>query len=129
MLTTLAPTPARLREEERMRQFELWVKVFGYRAPTKADLVPGAELLMIDVESYMECHNQGISFTATCSTRIKLNDEPIAPSNADPSKDVVFYHCVTPPWDEQCFVPLEAFTTLGYQKGCYANDTRWVIKA
>ncbi|MBY0473118.1 hypothetical protein K2Q00_02415 [Patescibacteria group bacterium] len=122
-------TKARQSVEERMKQFDLWVKVFGYRAPTKADIVPGAELLMIDVERYMQPHNQGTSLGVVCSTRIKLDDEPIALSNDGSGKEVVFYHCTMPSWNGQCFVPLEEFCSSGYRTGCYENDHRWIIKA
>src|SRR5690348_17303472 len=43
--------------EERMRKFDERVKVLGYRSPTKTDLVPNAELLMIDVEPFMDRHS------------------------------------------------------------------------
>ena len=128
MLTLTRPT-ARDSIEERMRKFDEWVKVFGYRPPTKTDLVAGAELLMVDVERYMERHNQGISIGIICNTRIKLDDEPIAPSKRDPNTEIVFYHCMMPPWDGQCFVPIDDFCVSGYKSGCYANDTRYVIKA
>ena len=129
MIATLTRRPARLEEEERMEEFATWVRAAGYRAPTRDDLVPGAALLMLNVEHCMTAARLGISFSAISKTEIILDDEPVAPSKADPSKEVVFYHCVMPPWDGQCFVPLEDFTTLGYRKGIYANDTRWVVKA
>ncbi len=115
--------------EEHMQKFDQWVKAYGYRVPTRADLVPGAVLFMIDIEQYTNFRNQNISSDIIFTTKIKLDDEPIAPSNANPNKEVVFYHCMMPPWDGQCFIPLDDFCASGYREGCYANDTRYVIKA
>ena len=84
---------------------------------------------MVDVERYMQAYNQGMNISTICNTRIQLDDEPLAPSNADASKEIVFYHCVMPPWEGQCFVPIDDFCASGFQKGCYANDTRYVIRA
>lgn len=123
-----AQQPVRMSIEERMRKFDEWVKILGYRTPTRDDLKPGVELLMIEVERYM-AHNQGYSFEAVSSTRVKLDDDPIAPSKAYPGKEVVYYHCIMPPWDGQCFVHVEVICASGYVEGCYTNDTRYVVKA
>lgn len=117
-----------LRIEERMQEFDLLMRAHGYRPPVREDLVPGAELIMVDVEQYMHPHNQSIN-PSIISTKIKLDDEPIKPSNLDLAKEVVFYHCIMPAWEPQCFVSLDDFTAVGYRGGCYANDTRYVIKA
>lgn len=116
--------------EEQMQKFDQWVKTFGYRPPVRADLVPGAELLMVEVERYMQRHNQGISFEAFGATRIRIDDDPLAPSRIEPGKEVVYYHCIASPgWDGQCVMPLEDFCASGYVKGCYTNDHRYIIKA
>ena len=115
----------RLSTEERMKQFDILMRAFGYRPPTREDLVPGAELLMVEVERYMEDQSIGPQITGT---KIKLDDQPIKPSNAEPGKKVVYYHCIMPAWEGQCFVGLDDFTAVGYRKGCYNNDTRYVVK-
>jgi hypothetical protein len=119
-------TTQRLSVEERMKEFDLLMRAHGYRPPVKEDLVPGAEMLMVEVERYMEDQTIGPQITGT---KIKLDDEPVKPSNADPNKLVVFYHCMVPFWEGDCFVGLDDFTATGYRKGCYANDHRWVVKA
>lgn len=115
-----------LSAEERMIQFDRLMLAHGYRPPVREDLVPGVELLMVEVEQFMEPHNQPMNPSIT-GTRIKLDDKPIAPSNFDSKREVVFYHCVTPGWDGQCFVPLLDFIASGYHKGMYANNTRFVV--
>ena len=114
---------------EELERFYVWVRSNGYRPPKKGDLTPGAELLMVDVERFVE-RCQGISLaTAPYTTVIRLDDDPVRPSNSNPDKEVVFYHCIMPPWDNQCFVPMESFCARGYREGMYENDTRWIIKA
>ena len=114
-----------LSPEGRMQEFDLLMRAHGYRPPVREDLVPGAELLMVEVEQYMRDQSIGPNITGT---KIRLDDEPIKLSDSDPAKEVVFYHCIMPAWDGQCFVHIDDFTSVGYRKGCYANDTRWVVK-
>jgi hypothetical protein len=113
--------------QERMREFDQLMLSYGYRPPCKDDLVTGADLLMVEVETFMQLPSMDPAITS-CGTRIKLDDPPIRPSNIDEGKKVVYYHCTMPPWDGQCFVPLDDFCATGYRSGAYSNDTRWVIK-
>ncbi|OHA87827.1 MAG: hypothetical protein A3A96_00425 [Candidatus Zambryskibacteria bacterium RIFCSPLOWO2_01_FULL_39_39] len=118
----------RLSVEERMTQFNQLMRAHGYRPPTREDLIPGEEMLMVEVERFMESHNQGYN-PSIMGTKIKLDEEPIVISNQNPTKEHVMYHCIMPAWDGQCFVPIESFLAVGYHKGCYENDTRWAIRA
>ena len=113
--------------ERRMAEFDQLMRGHGYRPPVRADLVSGAELLMVEVERFMEPYNQGFN-PSIIGTKIRLDEEAIKPSDRDPENEVVYYHCIMPAWDGQCFVHLDDFTAVGCRKGCYANDTRWVIK-
>ena len=121
-MTTMTP---RLSVEERMTQFDQLMRAHGYRPPTREDLIPGEEMLMVEVERYMESRYNPSVF----GTKIKLDEEPIVISNQNPTKEHVMYHCTMPSWNGQCFVSIESFLAVGYHKGTYENDTRWVIKA
>lgn len=111
--------------EETMSQFAQMMRAHGYRPPVKEDLIEGAQLLMVEVERYMRDQSIDPKFTGTVIT---LDPDPIRPSNIDPMKKIVYYHCTMPEWDKQCFVDLEEFMTASYRRGCYENDWRWVIK-
>ena len=114
--------------QDRLAQFQIFMLSFGYRTPVREDLVAGREMYMVEVERYMQGRNHGID-PAVLATKIKLDDEPIKPSNNDPKQEVVFYHCMVPYWEGQCFVHLEDFLATHYRQGCYANDTRYIVKA
>jgi hypothetical protein len=117
-----------LTSESLMLKFDQAMRGFGYRPLVKEDLVPGAEFLMVEVARFMEPHNQTMDPKVT-QTKIKLDDEPIKPSNAEPTKEIVFYHCIMPSWDGQCFVSIDDFTASGHRAGCNTNDTRYVVKS
>jgi len=124
----LATQQRRLSVEERMPKFDQLMRAHGYRPLTREDLIPGEEILMVEVERFMEPHNQGMNPSIT-GTKIKLDEDPVVVSNVNPTKEHVMYHCIMPPWEGQCFVPIESFLAVGYHKGTYENDTRWVIRA
>lgn len=117
-----------LTETEKMRDFEQWVRTFGYRAPTEADLQPQGKFIMVDVDQYLES-SQGRRFTiAGSTTHITLDDEPIQSSSLDLDRRLVCYHCTIPHWEMQCFVPIEEFLASGCRDGMYANNTRYLLK-
>ncbi|MDP3646300.1 MAG: hypothetical protein Q8R25_04395 [bacterium] len=110
-----------------MQRFEEWVRQFGYRAPTREDVVGGAEFMMVDVERFLGSHPEWGICPATCGcTLIRLDDEPIRPSDLNPA--VVYYHCVMPSWAKQCFISLDNFMASGHRVGCHVNDVRYVMK-
>jgi hypothetical protein len=111
--------------EEKIKEFEMCMRGHRYRPPVKEDLKPGTEILMVDVEQYMRDVSLSPDITAT---RIRLDENCLAPSKTDAGKEMVFYHCIMPEWRGQCFVSVQDFCTSGYVRGFYTNDTRYVIK-
>jgi hypothetical protein len=112
--------------QEKMANFARCIAEFGYRAPILADLVDGAEFLMVDVGRYLESY-QGLD-PKVFGTQIKLEAPSIAPSNDGSGRQMVFYRCIMPAWKIECFTDIESFTASGYRRGCYENETRYLIK-
>lgn len=108
--------------ESLMLKFDQVVRGFGYRSPVKEDLVPGAELIMVEVARFMEPCNQTLDPSVT-QTKIKIDSQSIQTFN------MVYYHCIMPAWDKQCFVSIDDFTASGHRRGCNTNDTRYIIKS
>lgn len=73
-----------------------------YRLVEESDLVAGAKIFMVDVlDSYQVDHPYWI---------IRLDDKPVRETEGGP---YVYYHCIIPKWDGQCFVPQKEF--LGHK--------------
>lgn len=72
-----------------------------YRLPDRHELVPGLEVLMVDITKPWNANSH------VWGTIIQLDDNPIRVHNG---KDYVHYHCVSPAWNGDCFVPLLKFT-------------------
>ncbi|MDP3778796.1 MAG: hypothetical protein Q8R30_01950 [bacterium] len=103
--------------------------IWGYRPVTEADLTPNQELILVDVYRFA-ASSIGLSpkYAPGCIS-IKLDEEPIKLSNSGNGSKVIYYHCTMPPWDAQCFVPLEHFIHDAYiSDETYANDYRYFIK-
>ena len=114
-------------EEDYMQKFQILMLEFGYRSPVKEDLLVGKEFYMLEVDRLMQVHNQSMNpkFLADI---IKLDNEPIRPSCIEPGQEMVYYHCIVPAWDQQCFVSIDDFTATGYRDDGYANHTRYFVK-
>ena len=84
------------------------LRVKGFRPVTLADLKPGNELLRVEVEKF---HTSGMMAGLTV---IELDRNPIKQSQADSSKKLVFYHCLSPVQNVLCLVPLEEFVRNDY---------------
>lgn len=103
--------------------------IWGYRPVTETDLIPNQELVMVEVERFA-MSSVGLSpRSAPGCTDIRLDEEPIKLSNRGNGSKMVYYHCIMPPWDQQCFVPLKSFIQDAYVPNeSYANDTRCFVK-
>lgn len=93
----------------------------GYRPVTESDLRPGQELVMVEVERFYLSGEGLPPIGCAGTTRIKLDEKPVDGINANGDK-IVWYHCVDPQWDGQCFVPLPNFIADA------DNNTRWFAK-
>jgi hypothetical protein len=102
--------------------------IWGYRPVTEADLVPGCEMIMVEVERFTRVgHGLSPRLAPGCAI-IELDNTPVASSRAGIDKKVVLYHCKVPQWDGQCFVPLDDFVRDAYIDDLNANDTRYFVK-
>ena len=119
---------ATLSLEKQMQKFCTLMLAFGYRAPVREDLVAGKELYMIEVERFMQIHNQNMN-PSLVATLIKLDENPIKPSKTELDGEMVYYHCIMPAWKNQCFVSVDDFTATGYREGLYVNDTRYLVRS
>jgi len=104
----------------------------GFRPVTLADLVPGFECLMVDDPHLKQ---NGIWGTTVRIDEVKPRRMPKFKTTAtrtdpDGEEDVpyVFYHCVTPPWDGQCFVPVAHMIDPEHREtaGPYTYHVYWV---
>jgi hypothetical protein len=71
----------------------------GYRLVEEGDIVAGMVIEMVERES-VQIHPQ------YPTDKIRLDENPIRDRDGIP---YVFYHCIDPAWDDQCFVPLAYF--------------------
>ena len=101
--------------EEDLKDFKLLLIVHQYSFPVKEDLVPGKELLMIKVEDAVRNNTLNPSIF---STKIKIDLV---------KDDVVYYKCVVPYWEHQCFVPVSEFLRRDYVDESYGNDIRYAV--
>jgi len=106
---------------------------FGYRPIKKEDITPGREALMVKVEDFfLSTKRDGIApHLRPSTTQIRIDDEAMKVTghraNDEPT---VYYHCIMPHWDSDCFVGLNDFTRDGYADSApYANDTRYFVKS
>ena len=95
-------------EAARMKELEGCVAKYGYRAPTRADLVAGAKLQMIDVEYFLAQYRKSLG-SIVCGTMIKLGPQPIALSGSNKDQEVVCYRWQMPWREGECLAPLENF--------------------
>jgi hypothetical protein len=115
--------------QQRMVDFEILIRLNGYRFLTREDLVEAAEFLCVDVERYFSQHPYVYRDPAVCSDRIKLDKNPVRESRSeDRVEDYVFYHSILPMWDGQCFVSLKHFLATGYLDEFMSNDHRYIAK-
>lgn len=112
--------------EKEVRTTRESVAGFGYRPVTANDLRPGVEMVMVEVERYV---HSGIGESPTAvgaGTVIRLDTVPVVPGSDD--QGYVLYHCISPAWDSQCFVPAAEFLFDEAVAGPYGNDFRYFIK-
>jgi hypothetical protein len=107
-----------------MVNFGRSIAFHGYRFLTREDLVEGAEIMMVEMESYFSYPQHAYRDPRACGTLIKLDRDPIRESNGE---DFVFYHCTYPRWEGDCFVPLKQFLATGYSEDHHGNDHRYII--
>jgi hypothetical protein len=91
-----------------------------YRIPEPEDLKPGLELIMSDQNDPRD------QDPARVGTRIRI--DKIVPSNGRPGV-TVYYHCINPAWDHQCFVPAEQIVQLptGRERRILDDGTRYYL--
>ena len=77
---------------------------FKYRWVKIEDIIPGRELLMIDLSPDFCTHID----PKLIGTLIRIDDV---------ENDVVYYHCINPPWEGQCFAKLVILLTQEYNGG------------
>jgi hypothetical protein len=96
---------------------------FGYRHPTEADLVPGFECLMVDdPQDYIGCgHIHGTTVRID-----KVEDFDFGADSIGVVK-MVYYHCISPKWDAQCFTSLNDFLNKPGNR-CGGPETRYWVK-
>ena len=99
----------------------------GFRPVQEYDLRPGRELVMVEVERYYLAGKGLPPIGMAGTTVVRLDDEPIKPSNDGSGKQVVFYHCVDPQWDGDCFSGKETFLLDQYVSPM-DSDTRYFAK-
>ncbi len=83
-------------EECMSRYLHRWVRM--------KDIEPGKELLMVELSPEF-CNHIDPTLVGTLIQIDKLED------------DTVFYHCINPTWNGQCFVPLDTFLKHEYKGG------------
>jgi hypothetical protein len=111
-------------DEVRMR-----MQCKGYRPVKEADLRPGQDLVMVDVDRFYMAGEGLPPIGCAGTTRIKLDEKPVDGANANNEK-IVWFHCVDPEWEGQCFVPLPNFLAdTAIPQGCHDNDTRWFARS
>lgn len=78
-----------------------YLVVWGFRLVNKGDLMPGKEMWMIILSHY-----DGLNLTQSpevLGTKIRLDSPAVCRGST------VYYHCIYPKWDQQCFVPIQDF--------------------
>jgi hypothetical protein len=121
---------------QEVEETRIYMSGYGYRPATATDLMPGRELLMVEVERFFGStrHAGWKPDLFPSVTRIKLADEPTkVTGHRQNDEPTVYFHCVMPPWDGDCFVGLNHITRDGYadfrdSHDPYANDTRYFVK-
>ncbi len=105
------------------------MQVWGYRPIIETDLTPNQELILVDVSKFATS-SVGLSPShAPGCISIKLDEKPIKLSNSGDGSKVVYYHCTMPPWNGQCFVPLDDLIHSEHiSDGMHANDYRYFVK-
>jgi hypothetical protein len=115
--------------QQRMVDFEILIRLNGYRFLTRVDLVGGAEFMCVDVERYFSYPPYAYRDPSVSSDRIRLDENPVRKSESgDEVENYVFYHTIQPAWDGQCFVSLKHFLATGYLDENMANDHRYIVK-
>ncbi len=109
-----------------------YMRGFGFRPVTEADLEARKELFMVEVgDFYRSTRVSGWKPELYPSvTRIELDEEPTRVTGHRPGEEpTVYYHCVMPLWSHICFVGLTEFTRDAYVAGNpHGNDTRYFVK-
>ncbi len=74
-----------------------------FRQVTLEDLVPGAELLLVEVRRSIPIHSDvsHLGDLPHIQTRITIDEKSF-----NPERTHVFYHQIEPAWDGQCFIPI-----------------------
>lgn len=104
------------------------MRCMGYRPMTEADILPGREAVMVETERYF-LSGQGLPpIGMEGTTVIRIDDEATRESNHHEGGKVVFYHCVSPQWDGDCFVGVMDFTRDAFESQLN-SDTRYFVKA
>ena len=77
-----------------------------YRQVTREDLVPGAMLIHMEIRTSVPIHenSNNLGCLPYTQTEIRIDDKAFNDENTH-----VLFHCVSPGWDGQCFVPIDEF--------------------
>jgi hypothetical protein len=105
------------------RALQDYLALMRYRLATREDLVDGAQMIMIDASNDF-MFKSGVS-PEVLGTKIKLDFSALKKSNFPGETFFVYYHCIDPSWDGDCFVPLEIF--LGEEKTHCGSEYRYIV--
>jgi len=76
-----------------------------YRPIQREDLVPGAKILMINDVRRIDPTADPRFF----GTIIRLDQEAVRPARDESDREMVYYHCIQPAHEIQCFVAVDDF--------------------
>lgn len=103
----------------------------GYRPMTQADIERGLEAVMVETERYFLSGRDLPPIGMAGTTVIRIDDKATVPSKLHEGENVVFYHCINPQWEGDCFVLERDFTRDSLLPGdpVHTWDTRYFVKA
>lgn len=104
---------------------------FGYRDVKIAEITPGLTCLMVHDPHHIITTSHSLR---PLGTTIKVSRmEPRTFSGVSPnglpwskSTDYVFYYCIEPQWESECFVPLSDFINLPSSGGGGPQTRYWI---
>ena len=82
---------------------------------------------MVEVERYFLSGQDLPPIGMMGTTVIRIDDEATRDSNIPGRGMIVFYHCINPLWESDCFVGVEDFTRDEFEDSLN-SDTRYFVK-
>lgn len=108
------------------------MRFMGYRPMSQEDIKPGHEAVMVETERYYLSgkHLPPIGMAGTTVIRID-EAEPTRDSKIHEGGRVVFYRCICPQWNGNCFVGIRDIARDELLPGdpVHTWDTRYFVKA